>query len=34
MRKIAGAFRMTPVAALEAELGLPPVDIKLEYNQQ
>jgi hypothetical protein len=34
MRKIAGAFRTTPVAALEAELGLPPADIRLEYKQQ
>jgi hypothetical protein len=34
MRKIAGAFRTTPVAALEAELGLLPADIRLEYKQQ
>jgi hypothetical protein len=34
MRKIAGAFRTTPGAALEAELGLPPADIRLEYKQQ
>jgi hypothetical protein len=34
MRKIARAFRTTPVAALEAELGLPPADIRLEYKQQ
>jgi hypothetical protein len=32
MRKIAGAFRMTPVAALQAELGLPPADVRLEYK--
>jgi hypothetical protein len=34
MRTIAGAFRTTPVAALEAELGIPPADIRLEYKQQ
>jgi hypothetical protein len=34
MRKIAGAFRTTPVAGLEAELGLLPADIRLEYKQQ
>jgi hypothetical protein len=34
MRKIAGAFRTMPVAALEAELGIPPADIRLDYKQQ
>jgi hypothetical protein len=34
MRKIAGAFKTTPVPALEAELALPPADIRLEYKQQ
>ena len=28
MRKIAGAFKTTPIAALEAELGLPPADLR------
>ena len=27
MRKIAGAFKTTPIAVLEAELGLPPADL-------
>jgi hypothetical protein len=34
MRKIAGVFKTMPVAALEAELELPPADIRLEYKQQ
>jgi hypothetical protein len=34
MRKIVGAFRATPVAALEAEQGLPLADIRREYKQQ
>jgi hypothetical protein len=34
MRRIAGAFKTTPVAALEAELRMPPADIQLEYKQQ
>jgi hypothetical protein len=34
MRKIAEAFKTTPVAALEAELRLPLEDIRLEYKQQ
>jgi hypothetical protein len=34
MRKIARAFKTKPVAALEAELGCPPTDIRLEYKQQ
>ena len=34
MRKIAGAFRTTPIAALEAELGLPPADLRLDRIQK
>jgi ribonuclease HI len=34
MRKIAGAFKTTPVAALEAELGLPPADLRLDRAQR
>ena len=34
MRKIAGAFRTTPIAALEAELGLLPTDLRLDYQQR
>ena len=34
LRKIAGAFKTTPIAALEAELGLLPVDIRLDLRQQ
>jgi ribonuclease HI len=30
MRKIAGAFKTTPIAALEAELGLPPTDLRFD----
>src|SRR5437588_10232786 len=33
MRKIAGAFKTTPIAALEAELGLPPADLGLDRIQ-
>src|SRR5205085_1654197 len=33
MRKIAGAFKTTPIAALEAELGLPPADLRLDQIQ-
>ena len=33
MRKIAGAFKTTPIAALEAELGLPPADLRLDRIQ-
>jgi hypothetical protein len=34
MRKIAEAFKTTPVAALEAEMGLPPAAIRLDCQQQ
>ena len=34
MRKIAGAFKTTPIAALEAELGLPPADLRLDRIQR
>src|ERR1700704_7181214 len=34
LRKIAGAFRTTPIAALEAEIGLFPVDIRLELRNK
>ena len=34
MRKIAGAFKTTPIAALEAELGLPPADLRLDRMQR
>ena len=34
LRKIAGAFKTTPVAALESELGLLPVDIRLDLRQR
>jgi ribonuclease HI len=34
MRKIAGAFKTTPIHALEAELGLPPSDIRLDKMQR
>jgi hypothetical protein len=34
MRKIVGAFRTMPVAALEGKLGLPPAYIRLDYQQQ
>ncbi len=34
MRKIVGAFRTTPTAALEAELGLLPADLRLDYQQR
>ena len=34
LRKIAGAFRTTPIAALEAEIGLFPVDIRLELRRK
>ena len=30
MKKIAGAFKTTPFAALEAKLGLPPADLRLD----
>src|ERR1700754_4696680 len=33
MRKIAGAFKTTPIASLEAELGLPPADLRLDRIQ-
>ena len=33
-RKIAGAFKTTPIAALEAELGLPPTDLRLDRIQR
>jgi hypothetical protein len=32
MRKIVTVFRMLLVLALEAELGLPPADIRTEYK--
>ena len=32
--KIAGAFRTTPIAALEAEIGLFPVDIRLDLRRR
>ena len=34
MRKIAGALKTTSIAALEAELGLPPADLRLDRIQQ
>jgi ribonuclease HI len=34
LRKIAGAFRTTPIAALEAEIGLFPVDIRLDLRSR
>ena len=34
MRKIAGAFKTTPIAALKAELGLPPADLRLHKIQR
>ena len=34
MRKIAGAFKTTSIAALEAELGLPPADLRLDRIQR
>ena len=34
MRKIAEAFKTTPIAALEAELGLPPADLRLDRIQR
>src|SRR5205085_6846922 len=34
MRKIAGAFKTTPIAALEAELGLPSADLGLDRIQR
>ena len=34
MRKIAGVFKRTPIAALEAELGLPPADLRLDRIQR
>ena len=34
IRKIAGAFKTTPIAALEAELGLPPADLRLDRIQR
>ena len=34
MRKIAGAFNTTPIAALEAERGLPPADLHLDRIQR
>ena len=34
MRKIAGAFKTTPIAALKAELGLPPADLRLDRIQR
>ena len=34
MRKIAGAFKTTPVATLKAELGLPPADLRLDRIQR
>ena len=34
MRKIAGAFKTTPIAALEAELGLPPANLRLDRIQR
>jgi hypothetical protein len=34
MRRITGAFKTTPVVALDAELGLQPADIRLEDKQQ
>jgi hypothetical protein len=34
MRKIAGASRTIPVAALEAKLELPADNIRLEYKEQ
>ena len=34
MRKIAGALKTTPIAALEAELGLPPADLRLDRIQR
>src|SRR5205085_338998 len=33
MRKIEGACKTTPIAALEAELGLPPADLQLDRLQ-
>ena len=33
MRKIARAFKTTPITALEAELGLPPADLRLHRIQ-
>lgn len=34
MRKIAGAFRTTPITALEAELAIPLVNIRLNQHQR
>jgi hypothetical protein len=34
LKEIGGGFRTTPVTALEAELGHPPADIRLEYKEQ
>ena len=34
MRKIDGAFKTTPIAALAAELGLPPADLQLDRIQR
>src|SRR5205807_3956423 len=34
MKKIAGAFKTTPIAALEAELGLPPANLRLNRIQR
>jgi hypothetical protein len=34
LRKIAGAFRTTPIAALEAEIALYPVDIRLDLRNR
>ena len=34
MRKIAGAFKTTPTAALKAELALPPADLRLDRIQR
>lgn len=33
LRKISGAFRTTPIAALEAELDIPPVETRLSLRQ-
>src|SRR5205085_8107504 len=34
MRKIAGAFKTTPITVLEAELGLPAADLRLDKTQR
>src|SRR6266852_379597 len=34
LRKIAGAFRTTPIAVLEAEIGPYPVDIRLDLRSR